>query len=137
MTDFDLSKYIYWEYSLAVLILTEVLRALTKGIDAKIIRFMVVDNPKWLSLVVATVLAFLDWIVISNGNTFHLWQFVISFGVAVLGYDYVVKLVKDQFKKAPDVVVTTKETTTETKVEKNIEENSAHGCTEGAEVPKR
>src|SRR5688572_25068984 len=118
MTDFDLSRYIYWEYSLAILVLTEVIRALTKGIDVKIIRFAVVDNPKWLSLIVASVLAFLDWIVLSKGQAFHLWQFAISFGVAVLGYDYVVKLIKDQFKKAPDVVVTTTETTTETKVEK-------------------
>ena len=134
MTDFDLSKYIYWEYSLSVLVLTEVLRALTKGIDAKIIRFVVVDNPKWLSLIVASVLAVVDWLIFSNGHAFHLWQFVISFGVAVLGYDYVFKLIKDQFKKAPDIVVTTKETTTETKVEKNIEENSAHGFTEGADI---
>lgn len=116
MTDFDLSKYIYWEYSLAVLILTEVLRALLKGIDAKFIRFATIDNPKWLSLFTAILLAFLDWIIFSQGNTFHLWQFVISFGVAVLGYDYVIKLVKDQFKKAPDVVTTITETT-EVKVE--------------------
>jgi hypothetical protein len=132
MTDFDLSRYIYWEYSVAVLLITEVLRALTKGIDAKIIRFVVVDNPKWLSLIVASVLAFLDWIIISNGNTFHLWQFVISFGVAVLGYDYALKLIKDQFKKAPDVVTTITETT-EVKVEKK-EPNSAMGFTEGADV---
>ena len=116
MTDFDLSKYIYWEYSLAVLILTEVLRALLKGMDAKFVRFVTVDNPKWLSLIVAIVLAFLDWIILSSGNTFHLWQFVISFGVAVLGYDYVLKLIKDQFKKAPDTVTTITETT-EVKVE--------------------
>lgn len=119
MTDFDLSKYIYWEYSLAVLLLTEVARALTRGIDAKIIRFIVVDNPKWLSLIVATILAVCDWLVFSNGNTFHFWQFIISFGVAVLGYDYAVKLIKDQFKKAPDVVTTVTETV-ETKIEENL-----------------
>jgi hypothetical protein len=54
--------------------------------------------------------------VFSNGNKFHFWQFIISFGVAVLGYDYAVKLIKDQFKKAPDTVTTVTETK-ETKVE--------------------
>jgi hypothetical protein len=132
MTDFDLAKYIYWEYSLAVLILTEVFRALIKGIDTKFVRFITAEHPKWLSLFVAIVLAFLDWIVFSSGQTFHLWQFVISFGVAVLGYDYVVKLVKDQFKKAPDTVTTIKETT-EVIVE---EKNSGHGFSEGGDVPK-
>ena len=134
MTDFDLSKYIYWEYSLAVLILTEVFRALLKGIDAKLVRFVISDHPKWLSLIVAIVLAFLDWIVFSSGHAFHLWQFVISFGVAVLGYDYVIKLIKDQFKKAPDTVTTITETTEIKVAEKK--ENSGHGFSEGGDVPK-
>ena len=119
MTDFDLSKYIYWEYSLAVLLLTEVFRALSKGINYKLVRFIVVDNPKWLSLIIATILAVCDWLVFSNGNTFHFWQFTISFGVAVLGYDYALKLIKDQFKKAPDKVTTVTETT-ETTVEEKL-----------------
>ena len=111
MPDFELSKYIYWEYSLAVLIITEVGRALLKGIDSKVVRIITVDNPKWLSLICAVVLAGLDWVIFSSGHTFHLWQFIISFGVAVLGYDYVIKLIKDQFKKAPDTVTTVTETT--------------------------
>jgi len=118
MTDFDLSKYIYWEYSLAVLLLTEVVRQLTKGIDHKLIRFIVVDNPKWLSLIIATILSVCDWLIFSS-NTFHFWQFIISFGVAVLGYDYALKLIKDQFKKAPDKVTTVTETT-ETTVEEKL-----------------
>jgi hypothetical protein len=132
MTDFDLAKYIYWEYSLAVLILTEVFRALIKGINTKFVRFIVSEHPKWLSLFVAIVLAVLDWIVFSSGQAFHLWQFVMSFGVAVLGYDYVVKLVKDQFKKAPDTVTTITETT-EVKVEEK-KDSSAHSFTEGSDM---
>lgn len=100
MTDFDLSKYIYWEYSVAVLIVTEIFRVLTKKIDNRLIQVITVEQPKWLSLIVATFLAILDWFVFSNGGKFHLWQFTISFGVAVLGYDYVVKLLKDWFKAA-------------------------------------
>jgi hypothetical protein len=94
MTDFDLSKYIYWEYSVAVLLITEVLRALLIGIDAKVIRIIVKEQPKWLSLIVATILAMLDWWLISQ--SFHLWQFTISFGLAVLGYDYGFKILKER-----------------------------------------
>lgn len=115
MEDFELSRYIYWEYSVAVVLFTEVVRALTKGINRKLIRFIVVDNPKWISLIVATILAGLDWLVFST-NSFHFWQFTISYGVAILGYDYAWKLIKDQFKKAPDTVTTVTETT-EVKVE--------------------
>jgi hypothetical protein len=101
MTDFELSKYIYWEYSLAVLLVTEIIRALTKNVNTKFVKLIIADNPKWLSIIVATFLAVLDWIILSNANVFHLWQFIISFGVAVLGYDYVVKLIKDKFFTKP------------------------------------
>lgn len=99
MTDFDLSAYIYWEYSLAVLIVTEVFRALLKNVNHRVLKLIIIEQPKWLSFIVATVLAIADWLILSNGRAFHIWQFTISFGVAVLGYDYVFKLVKDQFKK--------------------------------------
>lgn len=100
MEDFELSKYIYWEYSLAVLLITEVIRALTKNTQVRFIQVATIEQPKWLSLFVAAFLAILDWLVLSSGNKFHLWQFTISFGVAVLGYDYAVKLIKDTFKKS-------------------------------------
>lgn len=99
MEDFELAHYIYWEYSLGVMVVTELVRILTKNVKAKIIQLTVVDNPKWLTLIVAGVLAVLDWSIIGSANKFHIWQFIISFGCAVLGYDYVVKLIKDQFKK--------------------------------------
>ena len=94
MTDFELSKYIYWEYSVAVLLVTEVLRALFVNVNTKFIRITFREQPKWLSLIVATALALLDWIFLSK--TFHLWQFTISFGLAVLGYDYGFKLIKER-----------------------------------------
>lgn len=100
MTDLDLASYLYWEYSVAVLLLTEIGRILLKSIQKKWVQLIVVDQPKWLSLIVATFLAVLDWLIFSNGRTFHFWQFIISYGVAVLGYDYAVKLIKDTFKGA-------------------------------------
>jgi len=95
MTDFDLSKYIYWEYSVAVLLMTELVRALLIGVDTKFIRLVVKDQPKWLSLFVATILALLDWWLISE-RSFQLWTFTISFALAVLGYDYGFKIIKDR-----------------------------------------
>jgi hypothetical protein len=99
MEDFELSKYIYWEYSLAVLIITDVIRVLTKNIQTPFMQKIIVNFPKWITLFVAIILAVCDWLVFSKGTQFHFFQFTISFGVAVLGYDYVWKLIKDQFKK--------------------------------------
>lgn len=100
MEDFELSKYIYWEYSLAVVISTELARVLLNKVNTKFINFIIVENPKWVTLFVAVFLAICDWLVFSRGNNFHFFQFVISFGCSVLGYDYVIKLIKDQFKKS-------------------------------------
>lgn len=98
MTDFDLSKYIYWEYSLAVIIITDMVKLLFKKVDWKFIQTIMRDNPKWITLMVAVTLSILDWFIFSTGQAFHFFQFVISFGIAVLGYDYIFKLIKDQFK---------------------------------------
>jgi len=94
MTDLDLAKYIYWEYSVAVLLITELLRQLLGGIPVRFFQIIVKEQPKWLTLIVATVLALLDWWLLST--SFHLWSFCISFGLAVLGYDYGFKLLKDK-----------------------------------------
>lgn len=99
MEDFELSKYIYWEYSLAVLVVTELVRVLTKDIQTHFTQKIIVRFPKWITLFVAIFLSVCDWLIFSKGQNFHFFQFVISFGVAVLGYDYVWKLIKDQFKK--------------------------------------
>lgn len=99
MEDFDLGKYIYWEYSLSVLIFTELARVLLKKINTRFVQIITIEQPKWVTLFVAVSLAAIDWLVFGNGKEFHFYQFIISFGCAVLGYDYVVKLVKDQFKK--------------------------------------
>lgn len=94
MEDYDLQRYIYWEYSVAVLLITEVLRSLLGDINTPFVRRVVKEQPKWLTLIVAIILAVADWVILSH--SFHLWQFTISFGLAVLGYDYGLKILKDR-----------------------------------------
>jgi len=99
MEDIDLGRYIYIEYSLAVLIVTELARFFIKKIPTKFAQYISVTEPKWITLMVATFLSVLDWLVIGHAEGFNFYQALISFGVAVLGYNYVWKLVKDQFKR--------------------------------------
>lgn len=94
MEDYDLQRYIYWEYSVAVLLITEVLRALFGNVNTPFVRRIMKEQPKWLTLIVAVALAAADWILLSH--SFHLWQFTISFGLAVLGYDYGLKILKER-----------------------------------------
>lgn len=92
----EIADYIYWQYSVAVLLVTELIRVLTKDTKIASLKLITVDRPKWISLIVAVILAVLDYSVFNHGKSeFDLWKFIISFGVAVLGYDYVVKLVKE------------------------------------------
>jgi predicted Zn-dependent protease len=98
MEDIDLLKYIYIEYSIAVLLVTDLIKMLIKNINTKFVQFIAVEQPKYLTLIVATILGVVDWIVFSGLDNFHLWQKVISFAVAVLGYDYAWKLVKDAYQ---------------------------------------
>lgn len=98
MTDFDLSKYIYWEFSLAVLFGTELIRFyLAKIPGSKFVEYISVKEPKWVTLFVAILVGLLDWFVIGGMDSFHPFQKIIAFSIAVLGYDYVWKVFKDQF----------------------------------------
>lgn len=97
MTDFELSKYIYWEFSLAVLFATEFFRFYISKLPGKFVGYISVKEPKWITLGVASLLGVLDWLVIGGMNSFHPYQKIIAFAIAVLGYDYVWKIFKDQF----------------------------------------
>lgn len=101
MTDFDLSKYIYWEYSLAVLFMSEMMKMLLANVKAKWVRAIVFDNPKWMTLIIALLLGIGDWALIDRGQP-NYYQLLISFGLAVLGYDYGLKLIKDLYLKIRD-----------------------------------
>lgn len=103
MTDIELSKYIYIEYTIAVLLFSELSKILLKKVPQKFIQFIAVTEPKWLTLMIAVVFAIGDWLFVSKGHNFNFYQMAISFGLAVLGYDYGLKLIKDLFTKVKDV----------------------------------
>lgn len=102
MEDIDLLKYIYVEYSIGVLVFTELARLFLKKIPVKFTQYISVEEPKWITLIVAVILSVLDYLLISKGDSFNFYQALISFGISVLGYDYVWKLIKDQFKRGVD-----------------------------------
>lgn len=104
MADIDLMRYIYWEYFLAVLFLSEIGKALLKPIPNNFVQFISVKEPKWITLIVALFCSVLDFMFISEGDSFHLWEKLISFGLAVLGYDYGFKLIKDVIKAIKNTV---------------------------------
>lgn len=102
MTDLDLAKYIYIEYTVAVLLFSELAKILLKKMNIKWIQFIAVEEPKWLTLIVAVIFSLADWIFVSKGGHFNFYQTAISFGLAVLGYDYGLKIVKDLFTRVRD-----------------------------------
>lgn len=101
MTDFDLSRYIFWEYSLAVMFFTEMFKMLLKGVTWNWVTVVTVTNPKWLTLIVAFILGLGDWMFIDRGEP-NYYQLLISFALAVIGYDYGLKLIKDLIVKAKE-----------------------------------
>lgn len=99
MEDIDLLKYIYWEYTAGVLIVTEVLKYFIKKIDAKFAQYIAVKEPKWITLIAAIILLIADYFLVSRGDSFNLYQALISFGVAVFGYDYFINPIKFQVRR--------------------------------------
>jgi hypothetical protein len=106
MFDQDLIKYIYWEYTVAVLFFTEVFKLLFKDTTSKFIYKIAVYNPKWLTLILAVVIGVGDWIFIDRGEP-NYYQLLISFGLSVLGYDYGLKIIKDLINKIKDAFTKT------------------------------
>lgn len=102
MTDFDLSKYIYIEYSIAVIILSDVVKMFLSKIDKPFFQYIGKKEPKWTTLFVAIILAVLDWAIVGGGKHFNFYQMSLSFGISILGYDYAWKLIKEAImKKSP------------------------------------
>lgn len=98
MEDFKLFEYIYWQFSISVLIGTEIMRFFFSKLSLvpASLKYIFVKEPKWLTLIVALIMGAASWSAIKA--EFDINRAVISFGVAVLGYDYVWKLIKDKFK---------------------------------------
>lgn len=76
-------------YIVAVTVIVEMIKALAKP---KV-------NPKWITLAVAVICAVIQIIFDDSATVESWWKLVISFGVAVLGYDYFLKPLKDLIGK--------------------------------------
>jgi hypothetical protein len=88
-----IARFIYPEYTLAVLITTDLLRFLVKGIDKKI-------EPKYLCLVIAILLVIPVYFV---HHEYNFWKGLVSFGIAILAYQYIwYPIKKNFFKKFKD-----------------------------------
>ena len=86
----QITEYIYPGYVIAVIFATTWIRWVFPEID-KII------HPKWITLFTAAVLGVVGFVFkMYPGENFNVFKCVISFGVATLGYDYIVKVVKDK-----------------------------------------
>lgn len=83
--EITLLNYIYPEFVLAVVVITELLK--------KYFTY----HPKWTTLIIASVCAAIDITVrLTNDLELNYWFLLISFGIAVLGYDYLIKPIKDR-----------------------------------------
>lgn len=82
--DMILINYTYPEFIAAVIIMVELIKYLA---NPKL-------HPKWITLVVAIMCAVIELAV--RGHGVNVWFLVISLGVAVLGYDYIIKPIKDK-----------------------------------------
>ncbi len=86
----EITNYLYPGYVIAVIFATTWIRWVITDID-KIV------HPKWVTLIVATILGLVGFVFnLYPGEHFDAFKCVISFGVATLGYDYIVKVVKDK-----------------------------------------
>lgn len=94
MIDVLNNPFLYVEYTIAVILFTELLKQKT-GM-----------HYKWVSLIVGLVFAiigvFLKVIVLHDGV--NVWKIITSYAVANVFYDYVLKVIYDRFglnKKQP------------------------------------
>lgn len=78
-------RFTFPTYIIAVTVIVELIKALAKP------RF----NPKWITLAVAIVGAVIQIVFDPNATVDSWWKLLISLGIAVLGYDYFLKPVKD------------------------------------------
>lgn len=84
---FDLLNYMYYELTLGIIFTTMVINklfAVKKYIDLK-----------WLTLVVAAFGGVVHYLTHDDSD---IWKIIISFGLAVLGYDYFVKVISDKYQ---------------------------------------
>lgn len=90
MENINLLELLQLDYCIALIVLTEVVKYLFTGITKAI-------HPKFITLFLAIVLAAI-FIAIRGMDEFNLYKYLISFGVAVLTYDYAIKIFKDKIR---------------------------------------
>ena len=90
--ELEFLSYIYPEYTLAIIVLTEVIKRAFSELD---------HHPKWTGLGVGIVLGILGAMIKLEvqHESIDFFKMVLSFGVSVIGYDYFWKPVKDRFTK--------------------------------------
>jgi hypothetical protein len=82
-------RFTFPTYIIAVTVAVEIIKALAKP------RI----NPKWITLAVALLAAIVQIVYDDTATVDSWWKLLISFGIAVLGYDYFLKPIKDLIGK--------------------------------------
>lgn len=82
-------RFTFPTYIIAVTVAVELIKALAKP---KV-------NPKWITLAVAFLAAVVQIMFDNTATVDSWWKLLISFGIAVLGYDYFLKPIKDLIGK--------------------------------------
>lgn len=85
--NFRLTDFLYLEFAVAVVLVTELVRYMVKGIDSKI-------APRWLSLIIATLLSVAAFYYYKSVIAEHLWKSISSFSLSILAYDLIWKPIK-------------------------------------------
>lgn len=80
--------HIYLEYTIAIMIVTDLLRYLVKGIDRRI-------KPRFQTLIVAVVLSIPGYIL--HMHDFDFFKALTSFAFAIIGYAFVWQPIKEKF----------------------------------------
>ena len=84
ITFFD--RFTFPEYIIAVIVFVEVIKAFVKPSI----------HPKWVTLIVAIVCAVVQIWLDPAAHITSWWKLLISLGIAVVGYDYLIKPIKDK-----------------------------------------
>lgn len=85
--NFHLTDFLYLEFAVAVVLVTELIRFLVKGIDKRV-------APRWLSLFVAVLLSVAAFYYYHSEIATHLWKSISSFALSILAYDLIWKPLK-------------------------------------------
>ena len=83
-TLFDITNYLYIQVTLGIIVITMVVHKFFKPNV----------HPKWVTLIVALAVGVVHYFAAPE---FDLWKLISSLGFAIMGYDYLVKVLKDRF----------------------------------------